>query len=122
MDHLETVINILKTLRIHAVFDEYVLQTQIADKLAQANIRFRKEYPLGPRNRVDFLLDGGIAIEVKKGKPNRAQVYRQLERYLNFDDIKAIILVVETKLILPKEINGKPCYRIGLSKQWGIAL
>lgn len=119
---VEEIANILSELRINVATDEYEIQNQIGQLLIENGIPHTKEYRLGPRNRVDFMTSDGLAIEVKKGKPNKAQVYRQLDRYTSFDAVKAIILVVETSLYFPSEINGKPCVSFGLHKLWGIAL
>jgi hypothetical protein len=90
--------------------------------LQEAGISFKKEYSPAPRNRIDFLVDGGIGIEVKKGKPNRTQVCAQLERYAAFDCIRAIILVVERSVNIPREVKGKQCVLFGLNRLWGVAL
>jgi hypothetical protein len=116
------VLKALSKLRINPVMDEYELQNKIAVVLAAEGISFVREYKLGPRSRVDFLTGDGIAIEVKKGKPNKSQVINQLEKYAAFDDVSEIILVVEKNLDIPREINGKPCISFGLNKLWGIAL
>lgn len=120
---LEVVLNSLKKLRVSQLDSEYNLQEQIANCLKADSIPFRKEYKLGHRNRVDFLIDGGIAIESKRNKPNRNQVIMQIQRYAEFEEVKAVILVINTSMSgLPSEVCGKPCKVIGLQKQWGIAL
>lgn len=116
------VLKALSNLRINPITEEFDLQNKIAATLASAGISFIREYQLGPKNRVDFLTGDGIAIEVKKGKPNKRQVNKQLERYTAFEEVEGIILVVEKNLDTPKEINGKPCISFGLNKLWGIAL
>lgn len=118
----QTIINILKNLRVNIVEEEFDLQQQIAAELRNAGIVFKREYRIGKRNRVDFMIDGGIVLEVKKGKPYIGNVWEQLKRYTAFPEVKAIILVVERNLDLPKTINGKPCFSMGLNKLWGIAL
>jgi len=117
-----TVLKALSKLRINPVVEEFDLQNKIAMVLASDGISFIREFQLGPRNRVDFLTGDGIAIEVKKGKPNKSQVTKQLERYAGFKEVKGIILVVEKNLDVPRELNGKPCLSFGLNKLWGIAL
>lgn len=124
---MEKIIQTLGKLRINPVNEEYDLQNEIAKALRDAQIEFSKEYKLGKRNRVDFLTGSawdasGIAIEVKKGKPNKSQVIEQIQRYTSFPQVKGIILVVEKNLDVPREINGKPCISFGLNKLWGIAL
>jgi hypothetical protein len=120
---VDDIISALKQLRINPVDEEFDLQKEIAAVLTAAGINHEKECWLGPRNRVDFLtFKDGIAIEVKKGKPNKRQVIEQLQRYAAFPRVKGIILVVEKNLDVPRKINGKPCRSVGLNKLWGIAL
>jgi hypothetical protein len=120
---MQQIIDVLKTLRINPVNEEYDLQAEIEKLLIDAEIHYERECKLGPRNRVDFLtFRNGIAIEVKKGKPNKAQAIGQLQRYAEFDRVKGIILVIEKNMDVPREINGKPCVSLGLNKLWGIAL
>ena len=125
---MHEIIKALRTLRVGKTVDEYKLQDQIAEALSAAGVAFQKEYYLGIGNRVDFLADWGsctgVAIEVKKGKPNRERLIRQIERYADFDVVGGIIIVVETSLKYPPmhAINGKPCEILGLQKLWGIAL
>jgi hypothetical protein len=121
-EELTAVVTTLKRLRVDKVTMEYELQNQIAKILDTAGIGYEREYQLGPRNRVDFLTEHGIAIEVKKGKPNKAQVISQLERYAKHSQVKAVILCIETSLNIPKTIKGKPCIAFGLQKLWGIAI
>lgn len=116
------VLEVLRGIRINVVFEEYMLQELIAQLLTAAGMPFSKEYRLAPRNRIDFLVQGGIGIEVKKGKPNAAQVYRQLERYAAFDAVQAVILVVERNVSVPDRICGKRCIVFGLNRLWGVAL
>lgn len=116
------VLKALKNIRGNVIFEEYRLHEMIAELLEKAGIPFKKEYKLAPRNRIDFLVDGGTGIEVKKGKPNRTQVNKQLERYVSFDEIKSVILVVERNVNIPYEINGKKCVLFGLNRLWGVAL
>lgn len=120
---MQNIIKVLSNLRTNPVNEEYDLQMAIANVLDDSKISYEKECWLGPRNRVDFLiLKDGIAIEVKKGKPNRVQVIQQLGRYAEFDKVNGIILVIERNMDIPREINGKPCISFGLNKLWGIAL
>ncbi|MHB1419324.1 MAG: hypothetical protein ACYCX4_06990 [Bacillota bacterium] len=119
---MERIITALSGLRVPVVLEEYDLQKMVAETLAKAHISYEKEYQLGPRNRIDFLTDSGIGIEIKKGKPNKSQVIKQIQRYAASSEVKAIICVVERNLDLPKIILGKPCVSFGLNKLWGIAL
>jgi hypothetical protein len=119
---MNEILCILKKLRVNVLSDEYTLQSQIADLLKINAINFTKEHKLGRGSRVDFLTSYGIAIEVKKGKPNKVSVHTQLLKYAKHEEITGIILVVETSLSVPHTIAGKPCCALGLQKLWGIAL
>lgn len=118
---LTETMNTLKSIRAHVIKEEHQLHQIIKDVLNQKGISYSYEHKLGKRNRVDFLTVGGTAIEAKKGKPNSNQILRQLERYASFDEVKAVVLVIERYMDLPEEINSKPCVSIGLNKLWGIA-
>lgn len=122
MDAINEVINALSPLRVNVATDEYEIQNKIEKLLNKSGVSYRKEHRLAPRNRVDFFTESGVAVEVKKGKPNRMLAIRQLERYASFPEVKAVILVVETSLKVPKTVNRKPCISFGLHKLWGIAL
>ena len=121
---IEKVISAIGTLRVGKIIEEYDLQNKIAEAFDIGGIGYKKEFRLGTGNRVDFITCDGIAIEVKKGKPNRYRVEYQINRYAEFEEVKAIIIVVETSLRFPitRSYNGKPCFVIGLQKLWGIAL
>lgn len=120
-DRLGDVIAALKKVRVHVLTDEYKLHKKITEQLDNANIHYTREYMLDRGNRVDFLTDGGIAIEAKKRKPNEKQVLAQLERYASFPEVRAVILVIERYQGVPEEIHGKPCFCIGLNRLWGLS-
>lgn len=120
-DLFDQVCAAISSIRVTHVNMEYDLQKDVAAALIAQNITFKKEYQLGPGNRVDFFIDG-IAVEIKKGKPNRQRVLDQIQRYARFECVDAVVLVIQTSLQMPVEIvNEKPCIVIGLQKLWGIA-
>lgn len=122
MESVDEIVKSLKSLRVSPVDSEYQLQQLIARQLITSGLTFQKEYKLGPRNRVDFFTEG-IAIEVKRKKPNRNQVIEQLIRYAQFSEVSAIILVIDSSIRnIPSEVAGKPCRVIGLQKLWGLAI
>lgn len=121
---MNEVIEALQALRIGKIFEEYDIQNKIAAIFDKAGIRYEKESKLGQGSRVDFLTRSGVAVEVKKGKPNRTRLAEQINRYAEYQDVEAVVIVVETSLRLPitRTDNGKPCAVVGLQKLWGIAL
>lgn len=116
------IISALKEIRVNVVKEEYILQEMIAKEFDNAYISYKKEYKLGPRKRIDFFLEPGIGIEVKKGKPNKRTTIKQLKRYTEVEKIKMLILVVERNLSIPEKINGVKCLSFGVNRNWGIAL
>lgn len=111
----------LSSLRIPLTESEYQLHDCIAAALCSGGFVIRHEEKLGPRCRIDFWVDG-IGIEVKRGKPQKAALIRQCSRYLASDRLEALILVLDTSVSLPRELEGKPLITFGLNKLWGIAL
>lgn len=111
----------LSAIRVPAVPGEYDIHAMIAEALQADGIEFRHEAPLAPRCRIDFLADG-VGIEVKKGKPVRATVLRQVARYLACDQLNALVLVSEKEVPLPSTVAGKPVKTLSLSRFWGVAL
>lgn len=94
---------------------EGLLQIDIANHLAHNSIAFEREVKLGPADRIDFLVDGSIGIEVK-AKAVVRQIYRQLERYAAHEQLLALILISNTAMGLPADINGKPLYFVSLGR------
>ncbi|MFW6287487.1 MAG: hypothetical protein ACOC2J_01900 [bacterium] len=118
----ENIINALKKIRVNIVKEEYILQEHVASVLDEVGITYVKEYKLAPRKRIDFFIEPGIGLEVKKGKPNKRKTINQLKRYTEEKEIKLLILVVERNLTIPEKINGVKCLSLGVNRNWGIAL
>jgi hypothetical protein len=111
----------IRTIRIDPATDEFQIHEVIKSALLVRGIGYDHEYKLAPRNRIDFLTHNGVGVEVKKGKPNSIEVLRQIERYIKFPEVKALILVIERYQDVPEELHDKPCLSIGLNKLWGIS-
>ena len=116
---MDRIIQALNSLRIPLVVDEFELQALVSGALQEHGIEFVKEARLAPRCRVDFLCEGGIAVEVKRGKPQKARLMEQLRRYASLEQVCAVILVVERTAELPKTVCGKPCRVVALNRLWG---
>lgn len=85
------------------------LQVAIADRLTAIGASFEREHRLSEKDRVDFFLDGGIALEVKtQGSLN--DVTRQLARYAEHESVTEILLVTSRLQLaaVPAELGGKP--------------
>ena len=93
-----------------AAFDEATLQRLIADVLIVAGYKFEREKRLSRKDRLDFLLDDGVAVEIKIDG-SLTGVMRQLSRYAEHERVLAIVLVTTRAtqaLRIPSEFSGKP--------------
>ena len=112
----------LRALRLPLCRDEFELQAQVAGALRRAGLDFAKEARLAPRCRADFLLRGGVLIEVKRGRVDRARLLQQLRRYAAQEAVTSLIVVTERTVALPREVCGKRCAVVALNRLWGVAI
>lgn len=94
----------------YAFIDEKDLQDGIAEALARGGLGFEREVRLAPRDVVDFLVEGGVGVEVKVEGAVGA-ILRQLARYARSDRVKALLLVTRKMQHagrFPSELGGKP--------------
>lgn len=112
-------LNVIEALRKKrfVLSDEKDLQDQIADALDAAAIDHTREVIIGARERVDFMIPDGIAVEVKI-KGGKLAIFRQLKRYAESEFVKEIILLSSVSMGLPSTINGKPAHVVSLGEQW----
>lgn len=118
---MDRVCRALAALRLPAQPEEYDIHAQVAEALGAAGIPFEHEYRLGPRCRIDFRA-GRVGIEVKKGRPAPAELRRQLARYLAFDELSGMVVVVQRATALPERVGGKPVRLLSTNRLWGVAL
>ena len=71
---------------------EQLLQADVAEALTRSGMAFRAEVPLSDRDRIDFVVEGGIGIECKVAGSMPA-VASQLLRYSESDLITGLVLV-----------------------------
>ena len=95
------------------------LQTGLAQALGAIGIGFTREFRLGPRDRIDFLLGialPAIGIEVKIDHP-LAAFTRQLHRYAAYNLTALIVVVGRMRLAdLPSDISGMPIVVVNLAE------
>ena len=120
-DSLEKVVEALGRLRAPFCPGEYDLHDLAAKALSEAGISFVHEARLLPRCRIDFLAKG-VGIEVKKGRPERKRLLRQLESYAESQQVQSLVVLVERSADLPPSVGGKPCVTLCVNRMWGIAL
>lgn len=107
-DSLDQVLELLRGYRYDAS-TEAAFQQAVELRLSIAGMAYEREARLSARDRIDFLVDGGIGVELKvNGATN--DVMRQLLRYAESDKISALVLVTTRALhqAMPPSMNGKP--------------
>ncbi len=116
MNNIEDIVALLRATPF-VLKDEKSLQASIEDVLIANGIRNKREVKLSGSDIVDFMLEGGIAVEVKLAGQKRA-IYRQCERYCEHDAVKVIVLMTAKTMGFPPEIKGKPAYYVSLGRSW----
>ena len=95
--------------------NEAELQLGIATALEAAGIAFEREVRFDAANRIDFLLPGGLGIEVKIDGSS-TQLVRQLVRYADRPEVSELLLVTSKPTLSPTrgadsaKICGKPLH------------
>lgn len=110
------IVELLTTRRL-PLADEKILQAAITDVLFADGLSFEREVRLGPRDIVDFMVDGRIAIEVKI-KGGRREIFRQLKRYAAHAAVGEMVLATNVPMGLPETIDGVPVSIAALGRGW----
>ncbi|MBQ2989829.1 MAG: hypothetical protein IJD60_00875 [Clostridia bacterium] len=118
---LDAVLEALMSIRCGAADTEAQLHALAAQALALAGIEAEHEARLAPRCRIDFMA-GGVGIEIKKKRPERARLIAQLTRYAACGQVRALAVVAPRGVDLPRAISGKPVRMLALERLWGISL
>ena len=118
---LKSVTAALCTLRVGAADSEERLHEQAAEAFARAGLEAAHEVRLAPRCRIDFMV-GGVGVEIKKKRPQRAPLIAQLTRYANCPQVERLVVLAPRGVDLPKSIGGKPVTMMSLERLWGIML
>lgn len=121
MEDIKHILFALSTVQISTRMDEESIHRKIMDVFDKHIIKYEHEYKLVPHKRFDFWLDG-IILEVKKKKPSKITLLNQLNRYTKPDEVKAVIVVLEKSMDLPKHLNNKPIFVVSLNANWGVAI
>lgn len=110
----------LAFIRAPLVQSEVSLHQLVLKALADKGICVQHEALLSQGCRID-LLAGDIGIEIKRGRPNKQALLKQLERYTASPTIRALIVVSERSVRLPETIHDKPVVNLSLNRLWGVA-
>jgi len=112
-----------RSIRIPVVRLESEVVVAIIKALEGAGLAYEREVTIAPRCRVDLLVEGAVAVEVKKGKPNAKSVASQVARYASSEMVETVVLVSERGLHYHiEEAHGKPIKYVALAKNWGLTI
>jgi len=91
------------------------LQRGIAKLLEERSIPHQREYRLDAQSRLDFLVDGGLGIEVKIDG-SASDLGYQVLRYLRHEVVKGVVVITSrsSHRDLPREMEGKPVWVVYL--------
>ena len=108
-------------IRCGAADTEEMLHERVRAALEAAGFAPVHEARLAPRCRIDFLVDD-LGVEIKKSRPQRAALLRQIARYAACEQVKALVVVAPRGVDLPRTVGGKHVTMLGLERLWGISL
>jgi len=95
--------------------NELDVQDGLAELFTRNRVPFEREVVLSPADRIDFLLENGLGVEVKIDR-SLTSVTRQLFRYAKDDRIQSLLLVTSRVRLLnmPSMLCGKPVLTVEL--------
>lgn len=113
MNDLDPAVRVVRCLRRFAFHpgSEHDLQTGVAIAFRDGGIAHDREAKLSPQDRVDFLTESGVAVELKTTGAVW-EVMRQLQRYASSERVEAVVLVTTAAkhLQLPAAVLSKPLH------------
>ena len=121
MEETEAVLAALRGIRCGAACTEEELHGLALAALEAAGLSPRHEVRLAPHCRIDILC-GGVGIEIKKSRPQRAALLRQIARYAACEPVESLVVVAPRGVYLPRTVGGKRVTMLGLERLWGISL
>jgi len=120
-ENISVIENALRVLLVPATPGEYDLHALISCALDNANLSYVHEAKIEKGCRADFMV-GNICVEVKKSKPDKNTLLKQVTRYLSADAVHGILIVMQKSVPLPPVIMNKPVRVLSLDKLWGVSL
>ena len=110
-------IALLKVLQRHRYRcgSERELQDGLEHVLAAAGVPYERERALSKPDRPDFVVAGGIAIEVKT-KGSLQDLLRQVSRYAQHTEVRAVLCVGTPSWLtrVAARLHGKPLFGLRL--------
>ncbi len=107
---------ILKENRFNFVHEKE-LQAALEQAFDAAELTFEREVVLSKKDRIDFLFEGGLGVEVKIDG-SLSNLIRQLHRYVAHDQITSLLVVTNKSRLtrVPALLNGKTIHKIAINR------
>ena len=123
-EELDRVVGAVRRVRLERQgMPEAAVVAAVEAVLDAAGVSYDREVTVAPGSRVDLLTSGGVAVEVKRGKPNSIKVGMQVTRYADNPNVRAVVLVSERGLVHHvTEAHGKPVRYVALTANWGLSV
>ena len=116
---LDRILEALRGIRTPVSINEYDLHQTVRMALAKKGISCIHEAVLAPRCRIDILC-GDTGIEIKRGKPTRSVLVKQIRRYAETGRIENLVVVTEQNVDIPEKIGQVRIVSISLFRLWGL--
>ncbi|WP_321967211.1 hypothetical protein [Burkholderia cepacia] len=114
----EQIVRLLQRYRFDLSTEKH-LQADIEDAFRAEGIEFEREKRLSDSDILDFFVRGGVVVECKmRNKARKIEIFKQISRYAEHEDVTAIILASNVAMGLPSAISGKPVFAASLSRGW----
>ncbi len=105
--------------------NENIVQAELQALLINSKTPYIREYKMDHpilsfdgHNIPDFFFEAtGLCVEIKI-KGSKKEIYRQLLRYSEFEQVKTIVLLTNKSMALPITINDKPTAIINMGLAW----
>jgi hypothetical protein len=94
---------------------EALLQMDLEKHFVARGVPYEREFRFSATERVDFFVDGHIALELKIHASRRA-ILRQMERYAAVERVDSLILMTAAAMGMAPRINDKPVYVVQLGR------
>lgn len=120
LDDLQDVCAVLASARVDLTNEKATqadLHALLTARLPDA-IEVVREARLSPRDVPDFIIGGGIVVEVKIKRATLRETLAQITRYAEHHTVTAVIVVSNRAMSLPVSIHGKPVVFVSLGRAW----
>ena len=117
----DEVLEALRAMRPPFALYEADIHRLVEQRLIACGLPYQHEVSLGKGCRIDYVV-GMVGVEIKKGKPQKASLTKQLTRYAASETIESLIVLSWQSVSLPRLIAGKPVHLLTLSQLWGVSL